>query len=128
MAKSIQQIRKELFESYEELKNSYSNLPNSDIETIDYIEIDLCEHLMNAIKAMEYHHQQIVPRYRVKKTWTKPLVNGDKLLKKYGDPKDPKNLHAGYNLQKKFDVSGYTEHKDFFDELVSGRETLKRKL
>ena len=128
MKKSIQQIRKELLESYEELKKSYVNLPTSDKETINYIEIELCEHLMNSIKALEYHHQQIVPRYRVKKTWTPPLVNGAKLLKKYGDPKDPKNPHGGYNLQKKFDETGYIEHKDFFDGLLPGRETLKRKL
>lgn len=128
MKKSIENIREDLFIAYEELKKSYIDLPTSNKETINYIEIELCEQLMNSLKALEYHHQQEVPRYRVKKTWTYPLVRAFDLLKKYGEPKDTKNLHAGYNLQKKYDSSGYIEHKDFLDGLLPGRETLKRKL
>ncbi len=128
MKKSIQQIRVELLESYEELRKSYLELPHSDEETINYIEIELCENLMKSMKAIEYHHQQIVPRFRVKKTWTSPLKNGAKLLKKYGELKDAENPHGGYTLQKKFDDTGYIDHKDFFDGLLPGREALKRKL
>lgn len=128
MKKTVKSIREDLFVAYEDLRKSYIELPGSNEETINYIEIELCEKLMSSIKSLEYHHLQAVPRYRIKKTWTYPLVRAFSLLKKYGEPKDSKNLHAGYNLQKKYDASGYIEHKDILDGLLPGRESLKRKL
>ena len=83
----------------------------------------MCEHLLNAIKALEYHYRDDVPEMRTKKMWNEEMKNAHKVLKKYGEQSDP---NSKYQLQQKFDETGYLAHREFIKEAKTRREELKR--
>lgn len=112
MGKPIREIRNELLKTYLDLEASYIESGN-DQAKIDYLDIQMCEQLMNSIRSLEYHYTEEFPLMRIKKNWNTELKNSEKILKKYGDIQDGK-----FRLQEKFDTSGYVKYIDFLTGLI----------
>jgi hypothetical protein len=112
MGKPVREIRNELLKIYLDLEASYIESGN-DQAKIDYLDIQMCEHLMNSIKSLEYHYAEESPLMRIKKNWNLELKNAEKILKKYGEIQEGK-----FKLQEKFDTSGYVKYIDFLEGLI----------
>ena len=114
------EIRNELLASFLELEASYLTpgvtCTNPDA-TISYLHLNMCEHLINAIKALEYHYRDDVPSMRVKKNWDEHMVNAHKVLKKYSELENPENEYSKLRLQRKFDSTGYLAQRDWIEEI-----------
>lgn len=129
MKKEIKIIRNELLESFLELENSLSSFPTikeNSKKRIEYLEIDMCQQLMKAMKALEFHYGELVPEMRTKKRWNSSLKKADKLIKKYGTPIDSENLHKGFKLKTEFDSENYLENQEFIDGMEEKRPKLKK--
>ncbi len=122
MPKSPKEIREELMSAFLALEDLYTN--SSDSSKVDYIEIELAEHLMGAIHNLMFHYQEDIPEMRVKRKWGEEMIRAEKLLKKYTEDLNSETL----SLKSDFDSSGYLEHREFFGETASKRPKLKRKI
>jgi hypothetical protein len=124
--KSIKEIKNELLSAFISLENSYRNNPRNTTDAdkkISYLDIELCEHLLNGIKALEYHYRDDIPDMNVKRNWNEEMVRAHKLLKKYSIKTS--NNFDKLKLKREFDDSGYLKHRDFFEEASNKREDLK---
>lgn len=127
-SKTVREIKDELLEAFVELETSYMTVPTTtDPERkIAYLQIQMCEHLLNAMKALEYHYRDDVPEMRTLKRQSPELKKARKLIKKYGENKDAGNEFSDLQLQRKFDDSGYLEHRDFMQSMNEERTKLKK--
>jgi hypothetical protein len=127
-SKNLKEIKDELLEAFVELEASYINGPNTSDPAmrIAYLQIEICEQLLNNLKALEYHYRDDVPEMRTLKRQTPELKNARKLIKKYGENKEAGNEFSSLQLQRKFDTTGYLEHRDFFAAAKDEREKLKK--
>ena len=85
--KEIKIIRNELLESFLDLEKSFSAFPTikeTSKKRVEYLQIEMCQQLMKAMKSLEFHYTELVPEMRTKKRWNSSLKNSDKLIKKYG--------------------------------------------
>ena len=127
--KSPKEIRNELLSTFMALDDVYRNSPTitTDPERrISYLDLELSEHLLNAIKSLEYHYRDDIPEMRTKRNWGEEMIRAHKVLKKYAEKSE--NLYEKIVLNKGADDSSYLEQRDFFSEATSNREKLKRKL
>lgn len=126
--KNLKDIRNELLQAFLELEASYLNGPTTTTSHIKiaYLEIDMCEHLLNAVKALEYHYRDDIPEMRTKKNWNTEMKNAHKLLKKYGENSEKGNSYSKLQLQRKYDDHGYLEQKDWLKDARLKREPLKK--
>jgi len=124
------EIRNELLESFFSLEKSYQELAKTtDTERkTSYLDLEMSEHLLNAIKALEYHFRDDVPDMRTKKRWNKELKAANRLLKKYGENSEKENEFSKLQLKIEFDDSGYLEKRRFFAAAADNRTVLKRKI
>jgi hypothetical protein len=123
--KSPEEIRNELLSAFLALDQHYTESPLTS-EKISYLNLELAEHLLNSIKAIQYHYSEEIPEMRIKRKWGEEMVRADKLLKKYSENSDSTNPHSPLQLKRKFDESGYLEQKDFLGEMHNYRTKLKR--
>jgi hypothetical protein len=126
--KTIREIRDILLEAFLELEEAYMTGPTTTIpeKRIQYLEIRMCEQLLNDIKALEYHYRDDVPEMRTYKRQSPQLKKARTLIKRYGENVVPGNANSKLKLQTKFDDSGYLEHRDFMESMKEERETLKK--
>lgn len=124
---SPKDIRNELLSAFLALDELYRNSPTTTTPDlrVAYLDLELSEHLLNAIKALEYHYRDDVPEMRTKRKWGAEMVRAHKLLKKYSSESDE---YVKLKLKRTFDESGYLESKDFLSDAKENREKLKRKL
>jgi hypothetical protein len=127
--KTPREIRDELLQSFLELEASYFEGPTTTVpeKRVAYLELEFCEHLLNAIKALEYHYRDDVPEMRTKKRWNSQLKRANNLLKKYGENSDKNSEYSKLQLKLEFDSSGYLEHRNYIREATDKRLELKRK-
>lgn len=126
---SLTEIRDEVLKAFMELEESYMTSPTTTVpeKRVAYLEIQMIEHLLNAMKALEYHYRDDIPEMRTKKRWNDVMKNAHRLLKKYGEHRDATNEWSPYVLKEKFDDTGYLAHRAFMQEAKDKREELKRK-
>lgn len=77
-----------------------------------YIQIDLIEAKLNALKALEYHYRDNGVNGHVKSRYPSELKKALKLLEKYSENKDPKNVHSDLVLKEKFDGTGVIKQRN----------------
>jgi len=109
--KSPKEIRNELLSAFMTLESSYTNLTN-DNEKLNYIELNLCEFLLNSINDTMIHYSKDVLSMDKKKNWNNEMIRCKKLLEKYSEFKDSNLI-----LKREFDSSGYLEESDFLKDL-----------
>lgn len=125
--KTLLDIRNELLSSFLALDEMYRKLANTNPDrTIGYLDIEFSEHLLNALKSLEYHFRDDVPEMRTKRKWVDEMKRAHKLLAKYGEKNEPKNESSRLCLKKEFDDSGYIEQRSFFEGITNDRKKLKR--
>lgn len=127
MKRTLKDIREELLETLKDLEESYLNSPETDKEKISYVNVKMCEHLLNMIKSVDYHYRESVPELRTKKKQGPEILRATKLMKKYGELSDESNKWSDLQLKLKYDTSGYLAQREFFSEAVDSRADLKRK-
>jgi hypothetical protein len=123
------EIRDELLLIYLHLEENFTNHPHiedGDVK-LTYLNIQLCEALLNAIRATEYHFREEIPELRSLKKYDEALERAQKALKKYGEPSDESNPHSKIVLKKKYDDTGYLLERDWFADVLDNRQKLKRK-
>lgn len=97
----------------EDLTQNYKNLlarlekeyPSTPIITA-YIQVDIIETKLNALKALEYHYRDNGLHGRDKKKYPKELTTAHTTLKLLGENWDKKNAYSRLVLKEKFDPSG----------------------
>ena len=125
--KSPQDIRNELLSAFMALDELYRNGPTTTIpdKKIAYLDLEMSEHLLNAIKDLEYHYRDDVPEMRTKRKWGEEMIRAHKLIKKYSEDPD---TNGKLKLKRELDESGYLASRDFFSEAADSRKELKRKI
>ena len=128
MTKTPQEIRNELLSAFLALDELYRNSPGTSDSTVAYLDLEMCEKLLNTIKALEYHYRDDVPEMRIKRKWSSEMVRVHKLLKKYSENVELGNEYSDLRLKREFDESGYLESKNFLKDAKDHRMLLKRKI
>ena len=127
--KNLRDIKDELLSAFIALEESYYNASGISIDPekrIAYLQIQLCEHLLNSLKSLEYHYRDDVPETRTVKRQPPELVKANQLIKKYGENVDPGRIYSKLQLQPKFDNTGYLENRSFLEEVAEKRLPLKK--
>lgn len=126
--KSPQEIRNELLSAFLALDDLYRNSPTTTdtAKRIAYLDLELSEHLLNAIKSLEFHYRDDVPQMRTKRNWGEEMIRAHKVLKKYAE--NAENPHDKLILNSEVDDSGYLAQRDFFEDAPDKRNELKRKI
>jgi hypothetical protein len=112
MDKTPQEIRNELLSVFLALDELYRNSPTITTDPnkrIAYMDIQMTEFLLNAIKTIEYHYCDDVPEMRTKRKWGEEMIRAHKLLKKYSENIEEGNPNSRLQLKRDFDDSGYLE-------------------
>jgi hypothetical protein len=128
MKKTAKQIRNELLSAYFSLEEVYERECNHAVEhhRIDYLQLEFANHLLNALKALEYHYRDDRPEMRTKKKWGEEMKRAHVLLKKYAENEEAENPLSKLSLKSEFDDTGYLSHKEWIHEMSTKRKELKR--
>ena len=129
MKKTVEEIRDELLLIFLKLEESFLTYPgveDGDIKSM-YINVEICETLLNSIKSLDYHFREEVPDLRTRKKCHDIMTRADKALKKYGELSDSSNKDSDLRLKSKYDESGYVDTRDWFLDMANNRKPLKRK-
>ena len=125
MSKTPKEVREELLSAFLALDEMYRESPSENpVEKASYLDIEMSEHLMNAIQDLMFHYQEDVPEMRIKRKWGEEMLRADKLLKKYAEDLEAEKL----TFKKELDTTGYLENREFFEAATKTRPKLKRKI
>lgn len=126
--KTAKEIRNEMLSAFLALEEVYESecKVSIDYHRITYLQLEFANHLLNAMKALEYHYRDDNPEMRMKKKWGDEMVRVHKILKKYSENSDEANPHSKLQLKAEFDETGYLEQRAWINDSVTRREKLKR--
>lgn len=126
--KTAKEIRNEMLSAFLALEEVYESECKVSIDhhRITYLQLEFANHLLNAMKALEYHYRDDNPEMRTKKKWGEEMVRVHKILKKYSENSDEANPYSKLQLKNVFDETGYLEQREWINDPDTRREKLKR--
>lgn len=126
--KTAKEIRNEMLSAFLSLEEVFESECNTsaDQHRITYLQLEFSNHLLNAMKALEYHYRDENPEMRTKKKWGEEMVRVHKILKKYSENSDESNPYSDLQLKAEFDETGYLEQREWINDPATRREKLKR--
>ncbi len=126
--KTAKEIRNELLSAFFSLEEVYERECKVSVEhhRIDYLQLEFANHLLNAMKSLEYHYRDDNPEMRTKKKWGEEMKRVHKLLAKYSENEEDKNAFSKLTVKPEFDETGYLEQRKWVREMRNNRPALKR--
>lgn len=119
MKKTAKEIRNELLSAYFALEEVYERECKVSVEhhRIDYLQLEFANHLLNAMKALEYHYRDDNPEMRTKRKWGKEMKRVHKLLEKLSENEEPGNDLSNLVIKAELDDTGYLKQRAYIKEM-----------